>query len=57
MFIVEVATFVVIDVATIGLASWRVDFEPTFINRGRDHRVNLAPTVNDTMLIHEGLFC
>ena len=34
--------------------SWRVDLEPTFINRGCDRRVDLAPTVNDTMLIHEG---
>ena len=49
--IVEVATFIVIDVATIMLVS------PLGANRGRDRRANLAQTVNDTLLIHEGVFC
>ena len=43
-------TYIVIDVATVVLAK-------TFINRGRDRCVDLAPTLNDTMLIHEGVFC
>ena len=43
--------FIVVDVATIVLAS-RLG-----ANRGRDRRAHLAPTVNDTMLIHEGVFC
>ena len=49
--LIEVAMFIVIDVATIVLAS------QLGANRGRDHRANLVPTVNDTMLIHEGVFC
>ena len=46
--------FIVIDVATIVLAS---DLAPTLINRGRDRRGDLVPTLNDTMLIHECVFC
>ena len=29
---------------------------PTFINRGRDHHVDMAPTLNDTLVIREGVF-
>ena len=57
-FIVEVTTFIVIDVATIVLASQLgVNLAPTFNNRGRDRRADLAPTVNDTMLIRKVVFC
>ena len=49
-----VTAFIVIDIQP---SCWRVDLAPTFINRGRDRHVNLVPTVNGTMLIHEGVFC